>query len=200
MIKWILIIGLSIFSGILESYLIKAYMEYKISILYSILLIIFTILIFNNLYIIYGITFVFIKYCILFVLLLVMSFIDYKFQEVYFGIISTGIAFAIIFMIINKFCFNVDPKQFIIAGATGYLIIWLIHLITHGHGIGLGNAEVFLIVGLFTGCHAFEVIFSMTFIIAFIFSIPKVIKRKSNFYVPLVPYITISTALAVFFM
>ena len=198
--KLMFIMILSMFSGILGNYLICKTVDKNYKFVLMALLNVLNAAAFLLMYFKFGFTIAFIKYSLLLSLLIMMSFIDYYFKEVYFNTVCIGVILSLIFIAIDMFCFNADPKQFIIAGISGYLIIWLIHFITHGHGIGLGDAEVFLIVGLFTGCRTFEVIFSMTFIIAFVFSLPKVIKHKLNFYVPLVPYITISTALAVFFM
>ena len=198
--KLMFIMILSMFSGILGNYLICKTVDKNYKFVLMALLNVLNAAAFLLMYFKFGFTIAFIKYSLLLSLLIMMSFIDYYFKEVYFNTVCIGVILSLIFIAVNMFCFNIDPKQFIIAGISGYLIIWLIHLITHGHGIGLGDAEVFLIVGLFTGCHVFVIVFLLTFIIAFIFSIPKVIKCKSNFYVPLVPYITISTALAVFFI
>lgn len=124
------------------------YCEEKISIIYPLIELLNStlyLIIFYN----YGLTFEFFKYSVLSSLLIVISIIDYKTQDVYTSTILFGVILSIIFMVLDLFINKNYIYTYIIGGTIGFLILSTIVVTTKG--MGIGDAEIILVCGLFLG-------------------------------------------------
>ncbi|WP_315078208.1 prepilin peptidase [uncultured Clostridium sp.] len=124
------------------------YCKEKISIRYPLIEILNSILyivIFFN----YGLTLEFFKYSILSSLLIVIGMIDYKTQDIYTSTIIFGIICSIIFMAINFFVNKNSILTYVLGGLIGFAALAIIVIITKG--MGIGDAEITLVCGLFLG-------------------------------------------------
>ncbi|WP_252243451.1 A24 family peptidase [Clostridium sp. ZBS14] len=124
------------------------YCKGKISIRYPLIEILNSILyivIFLN----YGLTLEFFKYSILSSLLIVIGIIDYKTQDIYTVTIIFGIICSIIFMAVDFFVNKNTISTYALGGLIGFAALAIIVIITRG--MGIGDAEITLVCGLFLG-------------------------------------------------
>ncbi|WP_105177367.1 prepilin peptidase [Clostridium cagae] len=124
------------------------YCKGKISIRYPLIEILNSILyivIFLN----YGLTLEFFKYSILSSLLIVIGIIDYKTQDIYTVTIIFGIICSIIFMAVDFFVNKNTISTYVLGGLIGFAALAIIVIITKG--MGIGDAEITLVCGLFLG-------------------------------------------------
>ncbi len=124
------------------------YCKEKISITYPLIEILNAVLyliIFYN----YGLTFDFVKYSLLSSLLIVIGIIDYKTQDIYTVTIIFGVISSIIFMAIDFFVNKNAISTYVLGGLIGFLALAIIVIITKG--MGIGDAEITLVCGLFLG-------------------------------------------------
>ena len=97
----------------------------------------------------YGLTFEFFKYSVLSSLLIVIAMIDYKTQDIYTSTIIFGVIISIIFVILDLIINKNAVSTYIIGGIIGYLALLIIVITTKG--MGIGDAEITLVCGLFLG-------------------------------------------------
>lgn len=97
----------------------------------------------------FGPTIVTLKYCTLISILIVISVIDYKTQNIYSVTISFGAVAASVFMIIQYILYGESCFDYILGGITGASVIGLIVFITKG--MGEGDIEIAGVCGLFIG-------------------------------------------------
>ncbi|NFQ08110.1 A24 family peptidase [Clostridium sp. CMCC3677] len=124
------------------------YCKEKISIIYPLVEILNSILyiiIFLN----YGLSLEFFKYSILSSLLIVIGMIDYKTQDIYTSTIIFGVISSVIFIIIDYLVNKNAISTYILGGIIGFLALGIIVIITKG--MGIGDAEITLVCGLFLG-------------------------------------------------
>ncbi|NFH68171.1 prepilin peptidase [Clostridium botulinum] len=124
------------------------YCKEKISITYPLIEILNAVLyliIFYN----YGLTFDFVKYSLLSSLLIVIGIIDYKTQDIYTVTIIFGVISSVIFMAIDFFVNKNSISTYVLGGLIGFLALAIIVIITKG--MGIGDAEITLVCGLFLG-------------------------------------------------
>lgn len=169
--------------------------EERISIKYPIVEVVNSI-IYILIYINFGFSFLFFKLCIFSSLMIVIGVIDFETKFVYkstviFGIIS-GIVFLTIDLILTK---NILWSN-IIGAFIGFVVIWLIVVITRG--MGEGDIDIALICGLFLGVKGIGITLFLAFVIggivaAFIL-IFKLKGRKAE--IAFGPYLAIGALIA----
>lgn len=106
-------------------------------------------LVYMVLFLSYGYSFFFIKLCILASLLIVIGVIDFNTKYVYNSTVLFGIIVGVIFFIGQWILNKSIPWNALAGAAIGFLLIWLIVVLTHG--MGEGDADIALICGLFLG-------------------------------------------------
>ncbi len=173
------------------------YCKNKISIQYPIVEILNGIL-YLLLYLKFSLSILFIKYAILSSMLLVITFIDYKYQIIPDGINLFGIICGVIFNIIYNF------KGNLLNGAIGLVIgggiFLLIFAVTKG-AMGGGDVKLMGVLGFFVGWKYILLIMVSSFIIGAIISIVllifKIKSRKD--YIPFGPFIAMATLISIYF-
>ncbi|SHF12508.1 prepilin peptidase [Clostridium fallax] len=171
----------------------------KISIKYPIIEGI-TALVFLFIYIKYGLNLYFLKYSVLGALLILIGTIDYNTQYVYKNTIIISGLISILFIILEKTFYNINILDYIFGGIISGLFIYTIYLLSKGN-MGYGDIEIFFIIGLFLGVRLSIILPLITFIltgaIIILFLLLKKVKR--NEYIPLGPFIALSTILVILF-
>lgn len=124
------------------------YCREKISMRYPIIEMLNAVL-YLLIYLNFGFTLEFFKYCILASLLIVIGIIDYNTQDVYMSTTIFGVIVAIIFIFIQMILYKTEIMNFILAGVVGFGVIGLIVFLTKG--MGEGDIEIALVCGLFLG-------------------------------------------------
>ena len=114
-------------------------------------------------YLKYGFTLDFFKFCLFVSLLIVIGFIDFETKYVYnstviFGVVS-GILFDGLIWIENK----IIPWDYIVGAFIGFGVIYLIVVLTHG--MGEGDIDIALICGLFLGSKGIVVTLFMAIVL-----------------------------------
>lgn len=115
------------------------------------------------LYMNFGITITFIKYCILASLLIVIGSIDFKTKFVYRNTVIFGIVVGLIFIGIDSILYQGNFLNYLIGGIIGFGIIFLIVILTRG--MGEGDIEIALICGLFLGIKGIVINLFLAFVI-----------------------------------
>ena len=156
----------------------------KISIMYPLIEVLNGI-IYVLIYMKFGLTLNFVKYIILFSILLIASIIDIKTQEVYFSISLTGFIVGVIFLI---------------SILIPLIIIGLIYLIAKKFdGFGSGDLEVYLMISLYINPMLIGLSIFFSIILGGIVAIILLILGKRKAYIPFVPFISLGTLVSVFF-
>lgn len=179
----------------------------KISIRYPIFELLNGIL-FLTLFAKYGMSIDFIKYAFLISLLTVIGIIDFKTSDVYTNTIYTGIIFSVIFIILGV-CINQyrlkDFLNFLLGAVIGGGVISLIIIITKillkKEGMGWGDAEICLVVGMFLGVKLTLAMFFIAFVLGGIIGIILLLmkKNKRTDAIPFGPYIVIASIIVIYF-
>ncbi|WP_341462715.1 prepilin peptidase [Clostridium tyrobutyricum] len=136
----------------------------------------------------YGFTLLFFKYMVLISFLLLISLIDCNTKYIYSAISYIALALSVIFLIYSFFNHQM-VFEYLLGGIISFLVILLMSLISK-EGIGLGDADIFLIVGINLGLINSIKIFAITFMLSGILCIYKLIKKQKNAYIALTPFIT----------
>ena len=134
---------------------------------------------------------------ILFLLYLIIFFIDLK-----HFIIPDGLNFGIMALAIFKnflpnfnTSFIHDINQSIIGGIVGYLSIWIIiylyRVIKKIEGMGLGDAKLMTGIGLLFGWQAIPFVLFISAVLGLVFATPSLINKKKNLRskIPFGPFI-----------
>lgn len=199
-IKYLFILSLGLLVGTFLYFLIEKIIEEK-TILKDkknqVLVSTITSLTFLSIFTKYGISYIGIKYSFLICLLIVIGYIDFKTKYVYFKTTLLGIFIAIIFIIIEAFS-GINVKEYILTGIIGGGIIALTNIITNG-GIGGGDAEILIILGLFLGVKMTILIFSIAILGSVAMMTLLLIFKKININnsVPFIPFIAISAIILI---
>lgn len=153
---------------------------------------------FGALYIEYGLSFLLVKYAVLICFLIVIGMIDFDTTDVYFKTTISGILAGVGFLIYGYFL-NINVTTFIFGAVLGGGVIALIILLTHG--MGWGDAEICLLVGLFLGFKLTVLMLFLSFVIGGITGITLILtKLKSRKdYIPFGPFIAISAIICAIF-
>lgn len=169
----------------------KISIKYPLVELMTALLLIFT-------YITYGFSLEFVKYSIFICISLVIGLIDLETTDVYFKTTLTGIITGIIFIIISGFN-GTNIWTYLFGGLLGGGLIGFIILLTHG--MGWGDFEICLMVGLFLGLKLTALMLFLAFVIGGVIGvllvITKIKSRKD--YIPFGPFIVIAAIMAILF-
>ncbi|WP_196001532.1 A24 family peptidase [Clostridium sp. 1001271B_151109_B4] len=120
----------------------------KISIQYPIVEILNSIL-YVAIYLKFGFTLNLFKFCLLASLLIVIGIIDLQTKNVYNSTIVFGVVSGLIFLGLEWLETRVIPWNYITGAFIGFLVIYLIVILTHG--MGEGDIDIALICGLFLG-------------------------------------------------
>ena len=147
-----------------------------------------------------GLSFDFVLICIIFLILLIIFFIDLKHY-----IIPDSLNFSLILIgIIKNFTtqdllkFNYNLPDSLLGGALGYLIIWLIIFIykkiRNKEAMGLGDAKLLSAFGFLLGFQAVLPIVFIASLTGLIYVLPSLIINKKNLQniIPFGPFIIIS--------
>lgn len=136
-----------------------------------------TAVIFTALYVEYGITVEFAKFIILSGTLIIIGYIDYETTDIYLKntlpAIISGVFFAVLLYINGG-----NPSEFLYGAFLSYSFIALIALTTKG--MGLGDAEVCMLCGLYLGFRLSILMLFLSFIFAGIAAVILLLKRKKE--------------------
>jgi leader peptidase (prepilin peptidase) / N-methyltransferase len=146
----------------------------------------------------YGLNFMFIKYSILIIFLILIGMIDLDTTDVYFKTTLTGIMLGIVFLIFGYYL-GYGIMDFILGAALGGGTIIAIILLTKG--MGFGDAEICILVGLFLGFKLTLLMLFISFVagglIGVLLILFKIKSRKD--YIPFGPFIALGAIATVFF-
>ena len=120
----------------------------KISIQYPIVEILNAVL-YIVIYLKFGFTLELFKFCLLASLLIVIGFIDFKTKNVYSSTIIFGVVIGIVFAALEWIETRNIPWDYIGGAFIGFIIIYLIVILTKG--MGEGDIDIALVCGLFLG-------------------------------------------------
>ena len=147
-----------------------------------------------------GLSFDFILICIIFLILLIIFFIDLKHyiipDSLNFSLILIGIIKNFTTQDLLKFNYNLPDSLF--GGALGYLMIWLIIFIykqiRNKEAMGLGDAKLLSAFGFLLGFQAVLPIVFIASLTGLIYVLPSLIINKKNLQniIPFGPFIIIS--------
>ncbi len=144
-------------------------------------------------YLRFGLSLNFIAYSILTSLLIVISFIDLDCKYIYSSTTILGAVLGSVYILIGLYTKDANLINNILGGAIGYLIIYLIVVITKG--MGQGDAEIAGICGLFIGIKGILVALFIAIVlgglVAAIILLFKLKDRKTE--IAFGPYIAIGT-------
>lgn len=142
-------------------------------------------------YLKYGLTLDFFKFCLFISLLIVIGFIDFETKYVYNSTVIFGLVSGIVFDILIWIETKVLPWNYIVGAFIGFGVIYLIVILTHG--MGKGDIDIALICGLFLGIKGIIVTLFIAIIlggiVAGLILIFKIKDKKSE--IAFGPYLTI---------
>jgi leader peptidase (prepilin peptidase)/N-methyltransferase len=142
-------------------------------------------------YLRYGMAVNFFKYSLLTIFLIVIALIDYDTTDVYSSVVYSGMVVGIIFIIIEATIYSHSISNYVIGGLIGLGVIGLIYLLTGG--MGIGDIEIAVLIGLFLGWKLEIYFLLISFIIGGAIAVTLIaLKKKSkNEYIPLGPSLAI---------
>jgi len=143
---------------------------------------------------------------VLFLLYLIIFFIDLKHFIIPDGLNFGIMALAIVKNFLPNFntSFIHDINQSIIGGIVGYLSIWIIiylyRVIKKIEGMGLGDAKLMTGIGLLFGWQSIPFVLFISAVLGLVFATPSLINKKKNFRskIPFGPFII--TASLIYFL
>ena len=154
-----------------------------------------------------GLSFDFILICIIFLILLIIFFIDLKHyiipDSLNFSLILIGIIKNFTTQDLLKFNYNLPDSLF--GGALGYLIIWLIIFIykqiRNKEAMGLGDAKLLSAFGFLLGIKSIFIILFVASVLGLIFVLPSLLlkNRSTGSIIPFGPFIILAAILEYFF-
>jgi len=124
---------------------------------------------------------------VLFLLYLIIFFIDLKHFIIPDGLNFGIMALAIVKNFLPNFntSFIHDINQSIIGGIVGYLSIWIIiylyRVIKKIEGMGLGDAKLMTGIGLLFGWQSIPFVLFISAVLGLVFATPSLISKKKNF-------------------
>ena len=157
-------------------------------------------------YKILGLSFDFVLICIIFIILLIIFFIDLKHY-----IIPDSLNFSLILIgIIKNFTtqdflkLNYNLPDSLLGGALGYLIIWLIIFIykkiRNKEAMGLGDAKLLSAFGFLLGVNSIFIILFVASVLGLLFVLPSLLfkNRSTGSIIPFGPFIILAAILEYF--
>ena len=172
----------------------------KISISYLIVELL-TAILFVYSYLLHGISFEFVGYIIFYSSLIIIFFTDLKYYLILDKVTIPISILGLLFTFFNLNPFDVNIEESIIGGIVGYLIIYIIRYlffkIRKVEGMGLGDAKLFLMIGMWLGIKSIYLILASSAIVGAIIGmlIIYIYKKDKNFQIPYGCFIVIATAL-----
>ena len=153
-----------------------------------------------------GLSFDFVLICIIFIILLIIFFIDLKHY-----IIPDSLNFSLILIGVIKNFTNQDFLNFsysmsdsLLGGALGYFIIWLIIFIykkiKNKEAMGLGDAKLLSAFGFLLGIKSIFIILFVASVLGLIFVLPSLLlkNRSTGSIIPFGPFIILAAILEYF--
>lgn len=155
-------------------------------------------ILFGAIYIEYGLSLLLVKYVVLICFLIVIGMIDFDTTDVYFKTTISGIIVGLGFLIYG--CFLIlNVITYIYGGLLGGGVIAIIILLTHG--MGWGDAEICLLVGLFLGFKLTLLMLFLSFVIGGVTGIILILLKKKSRkdYIPFGPFIAVAAIITAIF-
>ena len=172
----------------------------KISISYLIVEVL-TATLFVYAYMLYGISFNGLAIIIFYSGLLIIFFTDLKYYLILDKITIPLSIVGLVFTFFNFNPFNVDILSSLLGGAVGYLVIYIIRFlffkIRKVEGMGLGDAKLFLMIGIWLGIKSIYLILASSALVGAIVGslIIYFYKKDKDFQIPYGCFIVIASAL-----
>jgi len=172
----------------------------KISISYLVVEVL-TASLFVYAYMLYGISFNSLAFIIFYSGLLIIFFTDLKYYLILDKITIPLSIVGLVFTFFNFNPFDVDILSSLIGGAVGYLVIYIIRFlffkIRKVEGMGLGDAKLFLMIGIWLGIKSIYLILASSALVGAIVGslIIYFYKKDKDFQIPYGCFIVIASAL-----
>ncbi|MDC1078096.1 prepilin peptidase [Candidatus Pelagibacter sp.] len=172
----------------------------KISISYLVVEVL-TASLFVYAYMLYGVSFKGLAFIIFYSGLLIIFFTDFKYYLILDKITIPLSIVGLVFTFFNFNPFDVDILSSLIGGAVGYLVIYFIRFlffkIRKVEGMGLGDAKLFLMVGIWLGIKSIYLILASSALVGAIVGslIIYFYKKDKDFQIPYGCFIVIASAL-----
>ena len=172
----------------------------KISISYLVVEVL-TASLFVYAYMLYGVSFNSLAFIIFYSGLLIIFFTDFKYYLILDKITIPLSIVGLVFTFFNFNPFNVDILSSLMGGAVGYLVIYIIRFlffkIRKVEGMGLGDAKLFLMIGIWLGIKSIYLILASSALVGAIVGslIIYFYKKDKNFQIPYGCFIVIASAL-----
>ena len=172
----------------------------KISVSYFIVEL-FTALLFVYSYLSFGLSIEFVCYIIFYSSLVIIFFTDLKFYLILDKITFSVSIIGLLITFLNYNPFDVSIVSSVLGGIVGYSIIYIIRFlffkIRKVEGMGLGDAKLFLMVGIWLGIKSIYLILASSAIVGAIVGslIIFIYKKDKNFQIPYGCFIVIASAL-----
>ena len=154
-----------------------------------------------------GLSFDFVLICIIFLILLIIFFIDLKHyiipDSLNFSLILIGIIKNFTTQDLLKFNYNLPDSLF--GGALGYLIIWftifIYKKIRKKEAMGLGDAKLLSAFGFLLGIKSIFIILFVASVLGLLFVLPSLLlkNRSTGSIIPFGPFIILAAILEYFF-
>ena len=172
----------------------------KISISYLIVEVL-TASLFVYAYMLYGISFNSLAFIIFYSGLLIIFFTDLKYYLILDKITIPLSIVGLVFTFFNFNPFDVDILSSVLGGAVGYLIIYIIRFlffkIRKVEGMGLGDAKLFLMIGIWLGIKSIYLILASSALVGAVVGLLIIYfyKKDKDFQIPYGCFIVIASAL-----
>lgn len=172
----------------------------KISISYLVVEVL-TASLFVYAYMLYGVSFKGLAFIIFYSGLLIIFFTDLKYYLILDKITIPLSIVGLVFTFFNFNPFDVDILSSLIGGAVGYLVIYIIRFlffkIRKVEGMGLGDAKLFLMIGIWLGIKSIYLILASSALVGAIVGslIIYFYKKDKDFQIPYGCFIVIASAL-----
>ena len=162
---------------------------------------ILTAYLFVHSYLIFGLSLEFICYIIFYSSLLIIFFTDLKYYLILDKITLPISLIGLLITFFNVNPFGVNIISSILGGLVGYLIIYIIRFlffkIRKIEGMGLGDAKLFLMIGIWLGIKSIYLILASSAIVGAVVGslIIFFYKKDKNFQIPYGCFIVLAAAL-----
>lgn len=172
----------------------------KISISYLIVEVL-TASLFVYAYMLYGISFNSLAFIIFYSGLLIIFFTDLKYYLILDKITIPLSIVGLVFTFFNFNPFDVDILSSLLGGAVGYLVIYIIRFlffkIRKVEGMGLGDAKLFLMIGIWLGIKSIYLILASSALVGAVVGLLIIYfyKKDKDFQIPYGCFIVIASAL-----
>ena len=166
---------------------------------------ILTAMLFVQSYLKFGLSLEFFGYIVFFSSLIIIFFTDLKYYLILDKVTIPFSIIGIILVFLNKNPFNVNLLESILGGLIGYGIIYLIRYlffkIRKIEGMGLGDAKLFLLIGVWLGVKSIYLVLASSAIVGAIVGllIILIFKKDKNFQIPYGCFIVLAAALYPYF-